>query len=70
MTKKVNVSDLKEKMVATEWSKSQKLLNHDLISKHVIKEDCKLSLKERKTQMKKYVDNWRHEHPTTFTSSS
>ena len=70
MTNNVNVSDLKEKMVATEWSKSQKLLNYELIDKHVIKEDCKLSLKERKTRIKKYVDNWRHEHPTTLTSSS
>ena len=72
MTNDVNVSDLKEKMAATEWSKSQKLLNYELIDKHIIEEDCKLSFKERKKHTKQYyyVDKWRHEHFTTFTSSS
>ena len=61
----IEQNDLK---TATKWSSSKNLLNCKLIDKHVIIQECKFSLRDRKAYVRTYVDDWRKKNSITLTS--
>ena len=62
----IEQNDLK---TATKWSSSKNLLNCKLIDKHVIIQECKFSLRDRKAYVRTCVDDWRKKNSITLTSS-